>query len=104
MGRYVSKDRVYNDELQDVGDIIFNKTRFSGMEIARTLGINHNTLWSWFFRRGITPEHANNIADILNQWAIELLDASRRLRAVQWQESEDPPVRLASRKRQKATV
>jgi hypothetical protein len=89
--RYVG-DRIYNRALRKVGDKLFDKSRFSGGEMARRLDLNHNTLWSWFFRRGITEEAAFKAADVLTEWAIELLEMAHELRRLEETRHDVPEV------------
>lgn len=72
--------RIPADELAVVSQALFNKARFSGAELARNTGANTNTLWTHFFRRGVTPKTAREIAENLDAWASELLSHSRTLR------------------------
>lgn len=76
------RNRIPVDELEYERDLLLDKSKFSGGEIARFLGVNPSTVWSWFSKRGIPPHHAILTADILTQWAMELLEAAQRLRRV----------------------
>lgn len=72
--------RIPVSSVAPVARAIFNKARFSGGEAARRIGVNQNTLWSWFFNRGVPIEEAFAIADIMTGWAVEMLALAGELR------------------------
>lgn len=72
--------RIPTDELTRVSRVLFDKTQFSGQQIARELGVNQNTLWGMFNRRGLPVEHADAVADLLTEWATKMLALASSLR------------------------
>ena len=69
------------ESVEPVANAIFNKTRFSGGEAARSLGVNPNTLWSWFTQRGVPVEQALALSDLMVAWSVEILTLSQGLRS-----------------------
>lgn len=76
------RDRIPIEEISEARALLLDKSNFSGGDIARRLGVNSSTVWSWFVKRGIPPAKAIQVADILTLWAIELLETAQHLREV----------------------
>jgi hypothetical protein len=60
--------------------VLFNKTRFSGKEIASRLHYVPNTIFVQFKRFGLPTARALEVADLLTEWAQELLGLAIELR------------------------
>jgi hypothetical protein len=73
--------RISTNELKEIAALLFDKRRFSGQSIARALEMNANTLWTWFFTRGMPVDEADKVADVITEWAEGLLKTARKLRA-----------------------
>lgn len=67
------------EKLATFRDRIFGKDRFSGTDLARRIGIRHNSLYVEFKRTGIGVKRARQTAEVLTSWAVELLDMATRL-------------------------
>lgn len=79
MDKHMVLIKIDPEKLKHIARIVFDKSRYSGRELARRLGLNPNTLWSWY-DRGLPVDQALASADIFNEWAVELLLLSRELR------------------------
>jgi hypothetical protein len=66
--------------LQKHSAALFNKTRFSGREIASRLHYVPNTIFVQFKRFGLPTARALEVADLLTEWAQELLGLAIELR------------------------
>lgn len=84
--------RIPVDRLAGVGKPLFDKSFQSGSDLARKLVTNTNTVWSWFFRRGLTPDNARQIADILDDRAQDLTERAGQLRMLAQQFDSGKPV------------
>lgn len=82
------------DRLRPIFDVLFNKRRFSGQEIAARLGYVPNTLYTQFRTFGVPAKRAVTIADLLTDWSRELLEISLTIRALAAEVSAPPPLDL----------
>jgi hypothetical protein len=94
--------RFQNEELSEIASqVLFNKTRYSGVALARRLGVNQNTLWVRFNRKGISLQEARGTADAMVEWAHDMLETSMRLRALAEEELGVPAEPFEVRKYRK---
>ncbi len=72
--------RISPTKLQPLRDTLFNKSRYSGADLGRLTSTKPNTLWTWFFVRGLAPAKAMILADAIDIWADEIKMSATRLR------------------------
>lgn len=73
--------RISVEALAETKAILFDKSRFSGSELARALGVEQNALWMDFTKRGLLLSDAREIAAICDDWAKEMKKVANTLRA-----------------------
>lgn len=72
--------RIPPEDLLPISHSLFNKSLFSGAELAREMGVNANTLWTQFMLRGLEPETARKAATVVDGWSEELHQLAKAMR------------------------
>jgi hypothetical protein len=72
--------RIPVEIVQEITGALFNRARFTGGELSRAIKEDPNTVWAWFRRRGVPPDVARKIANVLIEWANELIEKASELR------------------------
>ncbi len=70
------------EELKPVRDVLFDKSKFSGAQLARLIGTDNNSLWMDFNKRGLGPADARSIAAVVDDWSKELKRVAVTLRQI----------------------
>jgi hypothetical protein len=72
--------RIPAEQVQSTFDVVFNKKRMNGSELAERLMISYPTLYGWYKDRGLPLSVAFDSATVMTAWAVELLEEASRLR------------------------
>jgi hypothetical protein len=74
--------RIPSEKLTPVRDRLFSRCRYTGAELARSLGMKEITFWSWLARRGLPVSSVDEVADRLSEWAREMEESAALLRSL----------------------
>lgn len=72
--------RIHPRYLSKIRRLVFSRETLSGGEVARTLRVPYFTARGWFFDKGIEPDKAKEVADMLDGWAYRCRAAAAQLR------------------------
>lgn len=79
MGRPV-EPKIPLAKLKTIAYYLFNKAALSGGDLCRRLDRDYFTVRRWLMQDGLPPAEAYEIAEVMDDWAMELRDGAARLR------------------------
>ncbi len=65
-----------------IADVLFSKAAFTGGDLARTIEVDHNSLWMDFNRRGVPLDRAREIAAVMDDWSKQMKVCANALRTL----------------------